>query len=357
MCGIATFSDALRDGLLNVCPNGSRIDVIAVKHKDHSDSEYDGNVVKKTFREFEVLDYVEVSQYINTQRYHTVLIQYEYGMIFGDNLVCLMRELSVPKVITTLHTVHVSLDENIHAWVQQVAFLSTKLVVMTHSMRHVLTAFHAIPTRDIIVIPHGGPDFPYIRYDNTPSQSLFPTKKLILSNGLIHQMKGIEYVIRAMPRVVQAVPEAVYLIHGRPHPSGTGCEEYYKWIQDLANETGTNAIFFNRSYANNEDLYEMLQNARAYVNAYTDEGQSVSGTLAMALSIGTVTVSTPYSYAIEMLHSGAGKLVPFRSVDALADAIISVLKSDDKHEEMSRKAYQNAQLQTWNKVAKGYLTI
>lgn len=313
--------------------------------------------MKKTFRECEPLDYIETAQFINSQHYHTVLIQYEYGMLYGDNLVCLMRELSVPKVITTLHTVHVNLEEHIHAWVQQVAFLSTKIVVMTHSMRHVLTVYHAIPTRDIIVIPHGGPDFPYIRYDNTPLQTLYPTKKLIVSNGLIHQMKGIEFVIYAMPRIVEAVPDAVYLVHGRPHPSGTGCEEYYKWIQDLANETGTNAIYFNRSYANNEDLYYMLQNARAYVNAYTDEGQSVSGTLAMALSIGTVTISTPYSYAIEMLHTGAGKLVPFRSVEALADAIISVLKDDAKHDEMSRLAYHNAQLQTWDKVAKGYLNI
>jgi hypothetical protein len=162
MCGIATFSEALRNGLLSVCPSSStsRVDVIAVRHRDQPPAEYNETEVKYTFREYEVLDYVETAQYINKNNYHTVLIQYEYGMLYGDNLICFLRELSVPNIITTLHTVHVHLDENIHAWVQQVAFLSTKIVVMTHSMRHSLSVYHAIPTRDIAVIPHGGPDLP-----------------------------------------------------------------------------------------------------------------------------------------------------------------------------------------------------
>jgi glycosyltransferase involved in cell wall biosynthesis len=401
MCGIATFSEALRNGLLAVCPSSSRVDVIAVKHRDQPSSEYNETEVKHTFREYEVLDYVETAQYINQKDYRTVLVQYEYGMLYGDNLVCLLRELSSPQtVITTLHTVHIHLDENIHAWVQQVAFLSTKIVVMTHSMRHALSVYHAIPTRDIAVIPHGGPDLPYVRYDGrtrarkedskdgqmaqkmtgeesregsgkgseeedpsankeTNYQTLFPGKKVILSNGLIHQMKGIEYVIRAMPRVLEEIPNAVYLIHGRPHPSGTGCEEYYQSIQNEAKALAPEAIYFNRSYAYNEDLYLMLQNAAVYVNAYTDEGQSVSGTLAMALGLGTVSISTPYSYALEMLKNNTGKLIPFRNVDALADAIIEVLRdeNEDMHEEMSLKAYQAAQGQTWKKVAKGYLQL
>jgi glycosyltransferase involved in cell wall biosynthesis len=402
MCGIATFSEALRNGLLSVCPSSStsRVDVIAVRHRDQPPAEYNETEVKYTFREYEVLDYVETAQYINKNNYHTVLIQYEYGMLYGDNLICFLRELSVPNIITTLHTVHVHLDENIHAWVQQVAFLSTKIVVMTHSMRHSLSVYHAIPTRDIAVIPHGGPDLPYQRYDDptyhlpTPDsregegegkesgikgkQKLYPGKKIIFSNGLIHPMKGIEYVIRAMPRILQEIPNAMYLIHGRPHPSGTGCEEYYEALQKEANEINErmrmgdaavapptadvgeteSVILFNRSYAHNDDLYFLLQHARVYVNAYIDEGQSVSGTLAMALSLGTVAVSTPYSYAIEMLlRNNTGKLIPFRHVDALADAIIEVLRDDELHEEMSQKAYQAAQSQTWKKVAKGYLKL
>jgi glycosyltransferase involved in cell wall biosynthesis len=78
----------------------------------------------------------------------------------------------------------------------------------------------------------------------------------------------------------------------------------------------------------------------------------------MALGLGTVSISTPYSYAVEMLlRNNTGKLIPFRDVEAIANAVIDVLKDDELHDEMSRKAYQGAQEQTWNKVAKGYLRL
>eukprot|EP00602_Paraphysomonas_sp_CaronLab_P000321 CAMPEP_0185031604 /NCGR_PEP_ID=MMETSP1103-20130426/19159_1 /TAXON_ID=36769 /ORGANISM="Paraphysomonas bandaiensis, Strain Caron Lab Isolate" /LENGTH=1396 /DNA_ID=CAMNT_0027567171 /DNA_START=153 /DNA_END=4340 /DNA_ORIENTATION=- len=347
MCGIATFSQALRDALLEVCPQGSRVDVIAVKHKDEDVAVYNSTEVKSTFREHDSISYVEAAQFINDAKYHTVLVQYEYGMLHGDSLICMLREMKAPNVVTTVHTVHVNLEEHIHSWVQQVTFLSRKIVVMTHSMRHSLNVYHAIPTRDVAVIPHGGPDLEYERFDGTPLQTLYPGKKVILSNGLLHQMKGIEYVIRAMPRILEEVPDAVYLIHGRPHPNGVGTEEYYEAIKEEAGWTAPDNIFFNRSFAHTSDLYMMLKNARVYVNAYTDEGQSVSGTLAMALSVGTVAVSTPYSYAVEMLRNNTGRMVPFRDVNALADAIIDILKNDENHEVMSRNAYRAAQQQTW----------
>jgi glycosyltransferase involved in cell wall biosynthesis len=357
MCGIATFSAALRDALLEVCPEGSRVDVVVVKHKDHSVLEYNGTETKFYFNEYEAMEYIEAAQFLNKQRYRTVLVQYEFGMLAGDNLVCMLRELKAPNVLTTIHTVHNGLSENMHSWMLQAAFLSRKLVVMTHSMRHALSAFHAVPTRDVAVVPHGGPDLPYERFDGTPLQTLFPGKKVILSNGLLHQMKGIEIMIRAMPRVLEEVPNAVYLVHGKPHPSGVGCEEYYQAIMAEANWTAPDNIFFNRSFALTSDLHYMLKNTRVYVNAYTDTGQSVSGTLAMALGLGTVAVSTPYSYAVEMLRNNTGRMVPFHDVNALAEAVIDILKDDENHARMSRNAYDSAQQQTWRRVAKGYLSL
>ena len=65
------------------------------------------------------------------------------------------------------------------------------------------------------VIPHGVPKLPYRRLDGTEEQAVAPGKKVIMSNGLLHGYKGIEYVIRAMPQILEKVPDAVYLIHGK----------------------------------------------------------------------------------------------------------------------------------------------
>lgn len=137
------------------------------------------------------------------------------------------------------------------------------------------------------------------------------------------------FSLNLLLQVLEEIPDAVYLIHGTPHPSGVGCQEYYAYIQEEAEKSAPGRIFFNNSFASTADLHIMLRSASVYVNAYTDREQSVSGTLAMALGLGTVAVSTPYAYAAEVLQNNSGRLVPFDDVDALAEAVIDVLSDDD----------------------------
>lgn len=60
MCGIATFSKALRRSLLSVCPEGSHVDIVAVRHNDEDPGVYNTTEVKFTFRHATTYDYIEV---------------------------------------------------------------------------------------------------------------------------------------------------------------------------------------------------------------------------------------------------------------------------------------------------------
>lgn len=355
-CGIATFSDALREALFSVCPSGARIDIIAMKHDNDDPKRYDKADVKFFINEYEPNDYIHAANFINENDYGTVLVEYEFGMMVGSYLMCMLRQIKA-RIITTVHTVTKSYTEENQGYMQQVLLLSYKAIVMTNTMRHSLVAHHAIPVKDIVVIPHGVPDLPFDRREGTPQQSFYPGKKVIFSNGLLHQKKGIEYMIRAMPRILDKFPDAIYVVQGKPHPTGWGAKDYYKEVQKMAKRFAKDHVIFNETFVPTEELYTMLQSVSVYVNAYIDFDQAVSGTLAMAMGTGAAVVSTPYPYAMEMLRNNTGILVPFMDSAALTDAVISLLENPDATAEMRRKAYDVAQNQIWEKVGQAYLQL
>lgn len=47
---------------------------------------------------------VQAADFINKAGYEAVLVQFEFGMLYGDKLICLLRELKT-DIYTTVHTV------------------------------------------------------------------------------------------------------------------------------------------------------------------------------------------------------------------------------------------------------------
>ena len=83
-CGIATYSDALRTALKSVCPPDSRVDIIAAKYRDESNDNFNSSVVKGAVRDLEFHDLIRAGKLVNSRQYHAILVQYEFGMLYGD---------------------------------------------------------------------------------------------------------------------------------------------------------------------------------------------------------------------------------------------------------------------------------
>jgi hypothetical protein len=182
---------------------------------------------------------------------------------------------------------------------------------------------------------------------------------VLLTLGLLSPNKGIERVIEALPRIVAAHPEVVYMVVGATHPHIRRREgdQYKLQLQALARKLGVerHLIFHNR-FVSPEEMAQFVGSADIYITPYRYEAQAVSGTLAYALGAGKAIISTPYWHAAELLAEGRGVMVPFEDSGAIATATIELLDNDVARHAMRKRAYLYARDTVWNKVAESYMS-
>jgi glycosyltransferase involved in cell wall biosynthesis len=354
-CGIATYTDDLARSIGGL-DSSLTLDFFAMS--DKPDYIYPDRVCLE-IADHEISGYQEAADYINRYGYDILSVQHEYG-IFGGSagsyLLNLIREAKMP-VVTTLHTVLREPNPEQKQVMDEVLQLSQRVVVMSEKAIEFLDGVHQVHPDKIDMIPHG---IPLISEKAGASfrHRLGISGPMILTFGLLSPDKGVQYVIEAMPKIIDRYPGAVYVIVGATHPHlrAREGEAYRESLQALAKSLGVDqhVRFVNRFVAT-EELVEYLGAMDIYITPYLNAQQITSGTLAYSVGAGKAVISTPYAYAEEILSEGRGVLVPFRSADAIAEAVINIQSDPAGAAEMGRRAARFGEKMLWPAVAQSYL--
>jgi glycosyltransferase involved in cell wall biosynthesis len=280
-----------------------------------------------------------------------VLIQHEFGF-FRHQQAAFERFLGVLEkpVVTAFHTVLANPDPAMLAHVRHIAEHSRSLIVMTETSVDTLQREYGVPDHKVTMIPHGTHLIRHQSKRALKERHGFSDRKVLSTFGLLSSGKGINTTLEALPSIVKAHPETLFLIIGKTHPGVVKHEgeRYRDSLQEKVEALGLqeHVRFINR-YLPLPELLEHLQMTDIYLFTSTDPKQAVSGTFSYALSCGCPVISTPIPHAREVLNEDTGILIEFGNSTQLAGAVIDLLQDDHRRNNISSNGLHRMASTAW----------
>jgi glycosyltransferase involved in cell wall biosynthesis len=344
-CGLATFSEALANGLT---ARGADVNVVRIADGDASE---EPNVVGELVNG-SASSMAATAEFLN--RSDVAVIQHEYGIYGGpdgDEIVQIMAGLRVPSIVV-VHTVLKNPTPHQLSVLESVMALADRVIVMSEVARRRLCEGFAVDHHKVTVIPHGAalPNADGVRHADRPT---------ILTWGLLGPGKGIERVIDAMAALKSLPNPPRYVIAGRTHPKVVAAqgEGYREALVTQAKRLGiADAVSFDAVFRTPEELTALIQTATVVVLPYDSKDQVTSGVLVDSIASGRPIVATAFPHAVELLGSGAGTIVAHDDPDALVAALHQLLTDPHVADSMATEARGLAPRVAWPVVVNAYVS-
>lgn len=218
---------------------------------------------------------------------------------------------------------------------------SDMIIVHTQRNRDTLIK-RGIDEKKIVIIPHGAYSF-FKKYNKDFKIS---EENSVLLFGYSPESKGAEYLIKAVPIVSKEIPEIKVIIAGEGDLS-----RYFNYIKDKSH------FEIYNEFIPNEKVPELFQRAKIVMLPYPNQ-QGHSGVLTIAFSFGKPVIVTNVGDLPNLVENmKEGLVVPPKDPEALAEAIIKLLKDNSLRKQMGENALKKAQELSWENIAKRHIEV
>jgi glycosyltransferase involved in cell wall biosynthesis len=356
-CGIATFTSDLCEAMATEFPLCHSL--VGAMNDRSEGYDYPARI-RFQIEEKAIDSYHRAARFLNANHVELVSVQHEFGIFggpAGSHLLALLRNLKMP-VVTTLHTVLRQPDLDQRASMDQLNGLSKRFIVMAERGKEFLSEIYGIASDKIDVIPHGIPEIPLVDPNINKDRFGLEGKTVLLTFGLLSPNKGIEYVIQALPAILERHPDVMYIVLGSTHPNivARDGESYRLQLQRFAESLGVAShVIFRDCFVTLEELKQFIGAADIYITPYLNESQITSGTLAYAFGAGKAVISTPYWHAQELLANDRGILVPFANSERMGEAVNRYLSDAFLMAATRKRAWKLGRGMTWPVIARRHM--
>ena len=234
-----------------------------------------------------------------------------------------------------------SIDERVYT-IEKLGFdAADKIITVSKYTKNILIAKYAVPAEKIVVV-HNGIDSTAYTCKSEDERTMpwkRPGQKMVLFVGRLTMHKGPDYFLRAARRVLDFMPDTMFVI------AGAGDMEF-QIIREAADLGIAQNVFF-AGFARGENLRRLYASADLYVLSSVSEPFGI--TPLEALASGTPVLISKQSGVSEVL-SHALK-VDFWDIDEMANKIVAVLRYQPLREQLAH--YGNGEVRniTWEKAA------
>lgn len=279
------------------------------------------------------------------KRFNPDVVHFQIG---SSILAFYMPFLRRYPIITTFHDIEPhpgeagAWEKYVHAYIRRA---SRYLLVHGDRLREAMISDYRQPPSKVKSIPIGPHNIDAFRmYER---EDIKDEGNVVLFFGRILEYKGLEYLIKAEPYISKEIPDVKIVI------AGTG-DDMQKYRDLMVNKGSFEVIDHYISYKEGAGLFQ-----RSSVVALPYIEASQSGVVSTAYGFKKPVIVTNVGSIPEVVDDGVtGYIVPPRDPEALAKAIVRLLKDDRLRREMGENGRKKLDTDlSWDNVTRQTLLI